>query len=421
MQRLYSRIVFGIILAVLAGWIAVALLLPRIIGLFQEGGGPAGGNLSSIAERLDGVPQTQWADELQRFQSAAPMQLRIVDGPTLLEEARLPTHNRRLPNGIDPTLYVPLQGGAYFLVAGPLLRPSRTPMLVLGLVFVLVLTVTASIIVGFPLVTRLRRLQHAVGELGGGNWAVRLDSNAEGALSELAESINRMAAQLQREFQEREALLQTVSHELGTPLARMRFQIELLEAELQARHHRNRLSALTADLDELDELSTELVSWMEPNARSQCKEVFPLAPVLESLVELECERKPINVSVDVRVHRNVQLSADRRQFQRAIENLLRNALRYAQDRIIVEAASSDTDVTVEVRDDGPGIPAEHREQVFHPFKRLAQPCAQAHHRGLGLGLAIVRRIVEAHGGSVVISEAVEGGTKVLTRWPRSLH
>ena len=98
--------------------------------------------------------------------------------------------------------------GHHFLVAGPPPPPPPpplTPLLAGALIFVLALTATASAAVGIPLVRRLRSLQNAISELGGGNWAVRLDANAEGGLSDLAESINRTAAQLQQQFQEREA------------------------------------------------------------------------------------------------------------------------------------------------------------------------------------------------------------------------
>jgi len=335
------------------------------------------------------------------------MSLRIVDGETLLAEAR-----NQSGGGVSsgssislPAMYLPIHGGSHFLVAMPLGSPPMAPVLVPALVFVFVLTVTASAIVGIPLVRRLQRLQHAVGELGGGNWAMRLDANAEGALSEFAESINNMASQLHQQFQEREALLQTVSHELGMPLARMRFQLALVETEFREKFSRQRLSALRTDLDELDELSSELVSWMEPNSRSEFKDLFTLAPIVNSLVELECEGKRNHIHVHVMVPPDLNLSADRRLFQRVMENLLRNALRYAQSNIVIEAAASDKTVNIEVRDDGPGIGQENRANVLDPFVRLDQPATSQQHRGLGLGLAIVRRIVEAHGGSVSISEA----------------
>jgi signal transduction histidine kinase len=419
MRRLYARIAFGVIFAVLPGWVAVTLLVPRIAAFFQEDTTP-GNNLSAIAARLEKLPQKDWSDELQRSQRRSALSLRIVAGETLREEAR----NRKgvLPGGNVvglPTLYLPLHGGSHFLIAAPLRSPPLAPVLILGLVFVFVIAATASAIVGIPLARRLQRLQHAVGELGGGNWAMRLDANAEGALGELAESINKMAAQLHEQFQEREALLQTASHELGTPLARMRFQLEFLDTQLRDPSDRRRLTALTTDLDELDELSTELVSWMEGNARSEGKGIFRLAPIVDSLIELECLDKCDRVTVDVRIPGELNLTADRRQFQRVMENLLRNALRYAQNRIVIEAVSSDDGITIEVRDDGPGISQEHHLKVLEPFVRLDQPPTQPHHRGVGLGLAIVRRIVEAHGGSITISNAAEGGTRVRTSWPHN--
>jgi signal transduction histidine kinase len=419
MRRLYARIAVGIMFAVLAGSVTVIVVLPRLAALFQADAAP-GNNLAAIAARLEETSPSQWPEELNRLQPRSGTSLRIVSGETLLAEARSGPPQGVSPIGSInnlPALYLPIRGGSYFLVAGPRGSPPITPVLVVALVFVFVLTATASAVVGIPLVRRLQRLQHAVGELGGGNWAMRLDANAEGALSEFAESINRMAAQLQEQFQEREALLQTVSHELGTPLARMRFQLALLETELPDNCVSQRLSALRTDLDELDELSSELVSWIEPSSRSEARVLFRLAPIVNALVELECESKHSHVRVHVAVPPELQLTADRRQFQRVMENLLRNALRYAQGHIIIEATSSNETVDIVVRDDGPGIRQELRAKVLEPFVRLEQPAARQHRRGLGLGLAIVRRIVEAHGGSTTISEAPEGGTSVLTRWP----
>ena len=421
MRGLYTRIAAGVMFAALAGSVTVALVIPRLVAFFEEDAAPRN-NLTVIAARLEELSPSQWPEELNRQQLRSRMSLRIVDVETLQAESRNRPRGAVASGGdIDnlPALYLPIHGGSHFLVAVPLGPPPLVPVFVLALVFVFVLTATASAIVGIPLVQRLQRLQHAVGELGGGNWAMRLDANAEGALSEFAESINQMAAQLHEQFQEREALLQTVSHELGTPLARMRFQLALIESEFGDDCNPERLSALRTDLDELDELSSELVSWMAPSSRSESKDLFMLAPIVNSLVELECESKGNHIDVYITVPPELHLTADQRQFQRVMENLLRNALRYAQSSIVIEAASSDKTVSIEVRDDGPGISQEDRGKVLEPFVRLDQANVREHHRGLGLGLAIVRRIVEAHGGSITISEAPEGGTCVLTRWPNT--
>ena len=302
-------------------------------------------------------------------------------------------------------------------IAGTLQPPPLAPLVITFLAFSLVLTVMVSALVGVPLVRRLRRVRHAIGELGRGNWTARMDPAAEGALSDLADSINRTAEQLQRQFQDREALLQAVSHEMGTPLSRMRFHIELFERQLTTAEHRQRLEALSRDLDELDDLSSELVSWMESDAATTATRSFDVRRVIESLVELEQDRNGQPLSVTLAATPGIiQLQADVRQFERAVENLLRNALRYAHSRVVVEVGAEPGAVVVEIRDDGPGIPPDQWARVLEPFVRIDTPRTRAH-RGLGLGLAIVRRIVDAHGGQVTVGHAAEGGTLIRTTWP----
>jgi len=425
MRRLYIRIAGGVVLAVIAGWIAVGVFVPRMRGLMEESLAEQmlGAGLRAVGNRLNTSDPAAWPEQLSQAQREISIPLAVVSALTVRDSIEEPpatdrTSVARTVDASSSAIYIPLRGGSHFLVAGPLAAPPVAPLVELSLVFVLVLTVTASAFVGIPLVRRLRSLRDALGELGGGNWATRVDANAEGALSELAETINRMAGQLQQQFQERDALLQAVSHEIGTPLSRMRFRIELLEHEITSPDQRQRLRALSDDLAELDELSTELVSWMETEAAPQPRQPFDIRPVLESLIELECQRtgEPIQASLDM-YSPSLDIQADQRQFQRAIENLLRNAVRYASSRVIVAVTETPEAVTIQVRDDGPGIPADQRARVLEPFARIDGPRSGAH-RGLGLGLAIVRRIVEAHGGTVRVGEAVEGGAELATTWPR---
>ena len=428
MRRLYVRIAAGVIFAVVVGWAAAALSLAQLRGqmALEPPDYLAGNGLLWIAAQLDELPESLWNERLAEARPYVQLPLAIAsaaDVPRRVLGSLSAQKPVFVPAEIGPpSIYIPLHAGTHFLVAGPPPPPPPpplTPLLAGALIFVLALTATASAAVGIPLVRRLRSLQNAISELGGGNWAVRLDANAEGGLSDLAESINRTAAQLQQQFQEREALLQVVSHEIGTPLSRMRFQVGMLEDEIQRPNQRNRLRALGDDLDELDELSTELVAWMEPGSTaSTLKRDFELQPVLESLAELARSEKARSQPITLMVPANVTVCADQRQFQRALENLLRNALRYAHESVVVEVQADTAGVVVEVRDDGPGIPREQWTNVFEPFVRIDAPRSRAH-RGLGLGLAIVRRIVEAHGGMVTVTDASEGGTCVRTIWPSS--
>lgn len=422
MRRVYLRIAAGVVVASLAGWGAVAVVVPLLIGRFEENGFRApmiGGGIRLIAASLDAVPRDEWPARLEAARRELTVPLTIVprtELPAAIEPRLRRTGSAVVNRGRGaPTIYAALANGTDVLVADPLPPPPLEPLVTTAVIFALVLTVTASAAVGFPLVRRLRRLRHALAELGGGNLGTRLDPN-EGELSELAESINRMASRLQRQFQEREALLQAVSHEMGTPLSRMRFSIELLDEELRGTAHAPRLQALAADLDELDRLSSELLAWMDTDASGPSRQPFAVLAVVESLVELECQDGAGTMQVDLRVPAELTMNADQRQFQRAIENLLRNARRYAQTHIVVNGTVDGGRVVVEVRDDGPGIAKDHWTRVLDPFVRLEGGRSQAH-RGLGLGLAIVRRIVEAHGGSVSVGDAPEGGTRVTTVWP----
>jgi two-component system sensor histidine kinase RstB len=199
----------------------------------------------------------------------------------------------------------------------------------------------------------------------------------------------------------------------------MRFQLAMLEEQLVTERDLSRVRALGVDLDELDSLSTDLVAWMETDAGTRTsRDVVTLAPLLHILGELEHSSAGECVQVVVRVPRDVTAYVDQRQFQRAIENLLRNAFRYAHALVVVEVCVAEDTVAVEVRDDGPGIPREQWTTVLEPFVRVDSAPTRAH-RGLGLGLAIVRRIVDAHGGSITVTSAEEGGTCVRTIWPRA--
>jgi signal transduction histidine kinase len=418
MRGLYLRIASGVAIAAVVGWFAVGLFIPSLSSMLEQGlGDQLGSGPRLLARWLDETPREQWPELLARARRDLAIPLEIQAANALPTEV-VPRVSRTQPSFVhgrlaNLSLYIPLGEGSYFLVAGPLHPPPAGPMIVLPAVFVLVLTLTTSLAVGIPLVRRLRRLRSAITELGNGNWNVHLDPR-EGSLGELAASVNRTASRLRLQFEERETLLQAVSHEIGTPLSRMRFQVELLE-NVVPQEQRARLVALNENLDELDELGTELLGWMETDARTQLRP-FDGGECLDALIELERLRIAGPVEMVLVAAGGVTIEADRRQFERAIDNLLRNASRYAQRRIDVVLKAADGKAIVEVHDDGPGIPREQWARVLEPFVRLEEPRSGAH-RGLGLGLAIVRRIVERHGGQIDVESAKGGGTTIRTTWP----
>ena len=184
----------------------------------------------------------------------------------------------------------------------------------------LALTATASAAVGIPLVRRLRSLQNAVSELGSGNWAVRLDANAEGALGELAESINRTAAQLQQQFQDREALLQVVSHEIryaALPHAVSGRDVGGRDPTAEPAEPPSRPGRRPRRAGRVEHRTCRVDG--AGSTASTLTRDFELQPVLESLAELARSGKARAQPITLLVPANVTVCADQRQFQRALE------------------------------------------------------------------------------------------------------
>ena len=402
--------IYPAVLALL-GTVLAASLTSLVVAM-SMGGGPkaelerlvVGSGVRLLKTHLESAPTESWPSILEHARPHFDFDLRIV--------SKAERHQARPPS--PPEFEVPIGTTDQILVLGPVPAPSLQPLVWPLLTFATTAVVVASVMVSMVLAVRLKRTQRAIRLLGEGRWDHRLDANAEGPLRDLALHINRTAAQLSALFGEREELLQAVSHELGTPLTRMRFQLEILE-QSASQENLKRIDQLCRDLDELDDLSQELVSWVEAGAPPHHRASFVVRDVLETLLELACQDDD-NLEQRLEASPDVRLRADPRQFQRAIENLLRNAVRYAKKTLVLAAWIDEDEVVIDIRDDGIGIPESHRKRLFEPFTRI-DGSRSRDEGGLGLGLAIVYRIVTTHGGTAEITEAPEGGACVRTRWP----
>lgn len=307
------------------------------------------------------------------------------------------------------------------LVVGPIEPPLPNGFWPIGFIafgFLVLATGLASALVAWPLSRRLRAIEDAVEALSRGDFDARVEGPRDDALGRVAAALDRSAERLRRLFAEREELLQAVSHELGTPLSRMRFQLELLEHAAEPAKREKHLRALDQEIQELDELSSELVRWVEADARELHPEPTDVRPLLDEVIELERAATTRDVPVELVVRDGAALRArvEPRAFERAVENVLRNALRYAHSRVRIEAFTEGPALQVRVSDDGPGIPQADRARVLQPFVRLERSRSREH-GGTGLGLAIARRIVERHAGAVSIGESTDGGAAITLSWP----
>ena len=386
---------------------------------------------------LDDVTRAQRVRELdQRF--AYPVALSPADAFAADERARLAAgellvtgFNRRVVAALPPAVGQPLPasgtGSLQVLVLGPLdpdwnpehrlyLPPQMWLQLAAALVLAGAVGLTAWVLLR-PAWRDLRALQHTADALGAGRFDTpmpTLDSCLFAPVGQgMRTTLERLAAALatQRE------LTGAVSHELRTPLARLRFALDALVEEDDAARRADAVAACERDVAELEALiDTSLtLARLDMGAVAAApvpgdlgalldQEVRALAPLLEGKALGTNWRLTGPVNFDARL------------LPYALRNGLRNAARHARSRIELAAWVEDGRVFIAVDDDGQGVPPAQQEAVFQPFKRLEGE-RERRSRGWGLGLAIVRRVAEAHGGQARMQNAPLGGARLLIDWP----
>jgi signal transduction histidine kinase len=265
-----------------------------------------------------------------------------------------------------------------------------------GLLVVVILAFIAlALAIGaFPIVRRLtgrlERLQRSVDALGTGQLSTRVAVEGRDEVASLATSFNRSAARIEALLEAQKSLLSNASHELRSPVTRIRMAIELMQAQAQPDVRRE----LMRNIAELDGLVEEILLASRLDAAPDG--AVARAPVdLTALAAEECAA--MDVPLDAAA---ISLSGDSRLLRRLLRNLLENALRHGEGAPILVTLAIDPDqcIRLDVLDQGPGIPAAERENIFAPFHRL--PGSSERAGGVGLGLSLVRQIAVAHGGRV---------------------
>jgi two-component system sensor histidine kinase RstB len=323
-------------------------------------------------------------------------------------------------------LYVPMGDGGRVLVMGPLQLFDQFPWQLLALAgaIALMMVALATYFQVSPLQRRLRRLDRAVKRLGSGDLSAYADIPGNDPIAQVSATFNGMTAHIRRLIESQREMTRAVSHELRTPVARLRFGLEMLADDHSAEERRRKLNDLDRDIEQLDHLIDEILTYarLEEGTPNIDFETVYLHEVCEQLAaELESIRG--GIVIEVSGARDAALEGEPRYLHRVLQNLVTNALRYAETRVSVRLALEAQRVIVDVDDDGPGIPEHQRERVFKPFARLDKSRQRAS-GGYGLGLSIVKRIVDWHGGRISLGESPEGGARfrvILPREQRAQH
>jgi two-component system, OmpR family, sensor kinase ParS len=266
----------------------------------------------------------------------------------------------------------------------------------------------------------LLALRGAAEKAGGGNLDVKVEVRKGSPLAEFARVFNEMTVQISALMKSQKNLTNSVSHELRTPLARLRFSQHLACEESTTEGKDRYLTLMERDIDELDELSSELLTYakLESGMPDFVLVKVPAQPWMDDLVDGAqrlAEAKEKNISIDAGVDSD-ELLCEPRYMGRAVSNLLSNAVRFAESRILVTVTRQGPLNVIHVDDDGPGIVPAERERLFRPFTRLDKSRDRST-GGFGMGLAIVSQIALWHGGRASVSDAPLGGARLTITWP----
>lgn len=260
----------------------------------------------------------------------------------------------------------------------------------------------------------LERLKNTAERFGKGHLGERTLLPPSSNIGSLAKVFDTMAGDIENLLNQQRDLLNAVSHELRTPLTRLDFGLALALSDELPAASRERLQGLVAHIRELDELVLELLSYsrLQNPARLPEQVEVSLDEFIDSILgSVDEELESPQIVIDVRLHGHLErFSLDPRLTARAIQNLLRNAMRYCEKRIQIGVQVTPQGCEIWVDDDGIGIPEDERERIFEPFYRLDRSRDRAT-GGFGLGLAISRRALEAQGGSLTVEASPLGGAR----------
>ncbi|MEW6704807.1 MAG: ATP-binding protein [Pseudomonadota bacterium] len=355
-------------------------------------------------------PGDKWEPfETDRFSRRIGAELRSRLGPDTLVAT---TVNNQ------PGLWVgfTIEHDPYWLLADPqrVYPTARGATWFIWVGIALLATVVGSVAIARLINRPLRELSFAASRIREGEYDSRLDENTlTSEIREVNMGFNRMARELAKVEEDRAVMLAGISHDLRTPLARLRLEAEMSVNDEEARRN------MAMDIDQLDAIIDKFMDYARPGE-------VKLVPVhLANLIDREAAafRDPSQIRITSRVAIDLIVMADETELGRVFANLFENARRYGRSTntgiamVTVSYARTGPWVIVSVRDQGPGVPPEKLAQLTTPFYR--GDAARTAATGAGLGLAIVEKALQRMGGSFELANAPDGGLVAHIRLRRA--
>ncbi len=420
----HRRLLFRSYLLLVAGLLAVAVVLQLGFEYVQSKSAPLRDpwldtTLTLFEAELAAVPPADRSEVAERLAKQAGLTIQLLgkDDVAVSEDVTLDTliddeGNRFYlfaPASLDELLYV-----------GPVAAPPEgglqrfVPVLFYLSIFV---------VVGLwlrPLLTDINHIAGAAQRFAADYREPLSTAGQTTQLTSLAQNLDNMSARLSGLIQNQKELIAALSHEMRTPLARIRFALAVMNDKASDQMS-ERLAALNADVQEVDDLIAAMLNYARldhPDLNMHWQTV-PLEPWLEQTLE-KYRQSQMDIEVDCGPELD-NVKMDPRLMALALSNLVSNAGRYAEKRVRVSVARVDHDIVLTVDDDGKGVPEAERDNVFKAFTRV-DDSRNRETGGYGLGLAVVARIAALHGGSARVEQSEDlGGARFVLGWSPPLN
>ena len=255
----------------------------------------------------------------------------------------------------------------------------------------------------------VRRIANAIGIFGQGDLSARVQSQRHDEIGQLARSFNQMAERLQRLIVSERRLLGDISHELRSPLARLKFAVKLARTSTDSKAALDRIER---DVDRISSLVADIVeiTFVEGDPALRGAETVRIADIVSEVVR-DCgvEAQFRDCIIEAAGEISGAVLGSRELLRRAVENVLRNAIRYSPEKTAIQLsiAQNEREAIIVIRDFGPGVPQDALTRIFDPFFRVEE-ARDTNSGGLGLGLSIAKRAVQVHHGAITAENAAPG-------------
>jgi len=379
--------------------------------------------LAIIERQLQAIPKEQWATTVADLVRGTGLDLELMEREELagVEPAGLDGGGPALWNDADDRVWAlqRLANSDRVLAFRFVDETSkRTPLeWALGIVFYAAIAFVIMLWL-WPLSRDLRALERSTLRFGDRNWSFDANIPSGSPVASLADAFRRMARRIDGLIGSHKDMSNALSHEIKTPLARMRFEIELARSAETRQAMLQHLDHLTTDIAELNAFVTATLEYAvleraEIALNIGQHDFTHVVPAVTESVKRSA-RSDLVMSCDV-ADGAKSVTCDAHLIETVLRNLLYNATRYASQRIHVSFGVVAERYRLHVEDDGPGIPEADRERVFGSFVQLG--AGSGPRTGFGLGLAIVKRAIEWHGGAASVDRSALGGARFVVEWP----